>query len=203
MPTVHLKEKSPEFDTSRKADTDIHVCDVEGCHEVGEFKAPKNRGLNEHYHFCLTHVQEYNKKWNFFDGMNEEEILSHTLKSATWDRPTWKFSDAKKTEEKLRENVYNNFFKYEDVEREKDRFSSNRNAISKLSPEYQAMQVMGLEPPLSPQKLKDEYKKLAKKYHPDHNNGCKDAEERLKNINMAYTVLKTAYEKYETIAETV
>ena len=38
--------------------------------------------------------------------------------------------------------------------------------------------------------IKSAYRKLAMKFHPDRNPGDKAAEERLKSINQAYTVLK-------------
>ena len=58
---------------------------------------------------------------------------------------------------------------------------------------------MGLQPPLTLDSLKRRYKKLAKEFHPDLNPDNKDAEEHLKKINMAYTILKLAYDKFEKL----
>jgi curved DNA-binding protein CbpA len=49
---------------------------------------------------------------------------------------------------------------------------------------------LGLEPPLSLDRLKRRYKELVKKHHPDANGGDRGAEERLKSINEAYTTLR-------------
>ncbi|HIM46050.1 MAG TPA: molecular chaperone DnaJ, partial [Alphaproteobacteria bacterium] len=38
-------------------------------------------------------------------------------------------------------------------------------------------------------KLRGRYMELAKKHHPDMNGGCKNSEELLKSINLAYTYL--------------
>ena len=49
--------------------------------------------------------------------------------------------------------------------------------------------------------LKASYRKLAMKYHPDKNDGCKDSESRFKAISEAYDCLKdpqkrAAYDRY-------
>ena len=49
--------------------------------------------------------------------------------------------------------------------------------------------------------IKSAYRKLAKEHHPDHRNGCKESEARLKAINEAYHVLKdpqkrAAYDRF-------
>ncbi len=39
--------------------------------------------------------------------------------------------------------------------------------------------------------VKSRYKELAKRHHPDANGGSRDAEERLKNINIAYARVRS------------
>ena len=51
--------------------------------------------------------------------------------------------------------------------------------------------ALGLEWPLTLDELKTRYKQLAKLHHPDANNGDRDAEERLKTINLAYAALRS------------
>jgi DnaJ-domain-containing protein 1 len=82
------------------------------------------------------------------------------------------------------------------VEEEKER-RRREKLINPQTPEGEAMQIMELSPPLSMDILKSQYKKLAKQYHPDINRDNPDAEEKLKDINMAYTVLRLAYQKFE------
>ena len=52
----------------------IKKCDVKGCPKAGTCRAPKTRELKEYWYFCQEHAAEYNKNWNFYDGMTPEEI---------------------------------------------------------------------------------------------------------------------------------
>ena len=49
--------------------------------------------------------------------------------------------------------------------------------------------TLGLERGASKDQIKKAYRKLAQKYHPDRNQGNKEAEEKFKRISEAYTVL--------------
>src|SRR5579885_1491918 len=61
--------------------------------------------------------------------------------------------------------------------------------------------VLEVERGASDDDIKKAYRKLAMKYHPDRNNGSKEAEERFKEIKEAYDVLRdpqkrAAYDRY-------
>lgn len=51
-------------------------------------------------------------------------------------------------------------------------------------------QVLGVSRTASQEEIKRAYRKLVLKYHPDHNPGDKNAEQKIKNINEAYDILK-------------
>jgi DnaJ-class molecular chaperone len=59
------------------------------------------------------------------------------------------------------------------------------------TPEEEALRTLDLAPGATPAQIKARYKELAKRHHPDANGGDKAAEERLKSINQAYTLLKS------------
>src|SRR5215467_11357982 len=62
-------------------------------------------------------------------------------------------------------------------------------------------EVLGVAKSASPDELKKAYRKMAMQYHPDRNAGDKNAEQKFKDINEAYDVLKddqkrAAYDRF-------
>ena len=64
--------------------------------------------------------------------------------------------------------------------------------------------ILGVSRSASAEEIKKAYRKLALKYHPDQNNGDKDAEARFKEINEAYAVLsdRNKRQQYDTHGST-
>src|SRR5262245_44325997 len=66
-------------------------------------------------------------------------------------------------------------------------------------------EVLGIPENASDKELARAYKKLAKQFHPDANQGNKDAEERFKEISAAYDVLgdSTKRKEYDEVRRMV
>ena len=156
------------------------LCEKEGCEEIGKFRAPKSpQHLREYYWFCLEHVREYNKGWDFYRGMSAAEIEASRVSDITWNRPSWPVGGW----QALLENA-----QYFDG---MDPFLKTSPRSPSPPPEVQkSLGVLELAVPLTLEVLKKQYKKLAKLHHPDLNPNDKRAEERLKMINEAYQVVK-------------
>tara|TARA_X000001036_G_C20502007_1_gene734283 strand:+ start:277 stop:888 length:612 start_codon:yes stop_codon:yes gene_type:complete len=199
MPKIFLKPNSPEFVRGAQQKPEVQMCEVPGCCDEGSHKAPKHRGLNEYYYFCLDHVREYNKAWNFFDGLSESEVQEHMVNSIYGDRPTWKYGVNGNAEDALYDKIWQTYHGKDEPPPREERANSYSDLGHEAAPEIEALAIMGLELPVDLKKIKTRYKELAKKYHPDLNKNCDKSEELLKRINMAYTILKLAYENYEKL----
>jgi hypothetical protein len=162
------------------------ACDHPGCSASADFRAPRARDcLNEYYWFCLDHVRAYNSAWNYYAGMTPDEIEAELRKDSTWDRPTWPLGVQGAQNRRFAFAINDPFGVMGETEDE----SAARRARPP-TPEEEAMKLLDLHPPLSAERLKARYKQLVKRHHPDANGGNKDAEERFKRINQAYTTLK-------------
>ena len=163
----------------------VRGCESPGCGQTGDYRAPKNRDLTEHYWFCLDHVRDYNKQWDYFAGMSAAEIESHIRKATVWERPSWPMGNWRAQEQKLREQVMREFF-------------SGDADFQPVPPmpkaEREALDVLELTAPVTFAAIKMQYRALVKLHHPDANGGSREAEERFKCINQAFAVLKGLYE---------
>ena len=186
--------------------TVTRMCDINGCPHRGDFRAPKSRyDLNNYYWFCLDHVKEYNQNWDFFKGMSQAEIEKSMSKTVVWDRPTWRSTLAGVNEERLKRKVYERFSTGENIFQDFTMGGEEEKARVNVStiphPAVEALSVMDLEPPIEWEDVKARYKELAKRYHPDINSSDKNAEEQLKKINLAYSILKLSYQNYTKLDE--
>ncbi|MBM3559721.1 MAG: J domain-containing protein [Alphaproteobacteria bacterium] len=162
------------------------TCDHAGCRSTGEFRAPRSpRQPGEWYWFCLDHVRVYNAGWNYYAGMSEAEIDQELRGDTTWHRPTWP----------LGRRMGGTWWRLADrfglFEEAAEQTDERRVPIAE-TPESRALTVMELAPPVTIEIIKTRYKELVKRHHPDANGGSKQAEERLKVINAAYSTLMAA-----------
>lgn len=70
-----------------------------------------------------------------------------------------------------------------------------------MTTEVDYYELLGCERTADEATIKSAYRKLAMKYHPDKNGGCKEAEAKFKAVSEAYDVLKdpqkrAAYDRF-------
>ena len=61
---------------SERGATKVRLCDREGCTEPGDRPAPKSPNSPERWYFCETHAGEYNRNWNYFEGLSAEDAAA-------------------------------------------------------------------------------------------------------------------------------
>ena len=176
--------------------THYKKCDSPKCNEKGEYRAPKSRVmLNKYFYFCLDHIKEYNKSWDFYKGMSVEQIENSMRSDTFWDRPSWPLKNSfKNTFDEFNEYV-EDFVKNDD-EKINDTYFKNKLLDESLTiEEAKALKELDLKMPISLEKIKKNYKKLVKIFHPDVNGNNKDAEEKFKQINESYKLLLKKFMK--------
>ncbi|MEO3433452.1 DnaJ domain-containing protein [Inquilinus sp. CAU 1745] len=165
-------------------------CDHPGCAATGEHRAPKSRDrLNDYYWFCLDHVRQYNKAWNFYAGLSDDEVERMVRMDTVWQRQSWPMGTQRRYEEALRERVRREFTGEDDAQSHARREQPRHHRTEEES----AMAVLDLDFPVDFATVKARYKTLVKQHHPDANGGSREAEEKLKTINHAYGVLKRSF----------
>lgn len=202
MPSARDREQAfrldPVFELGSDGRTEVRLCDHAGCTQQGEYRAPKSRAaLNEYFWFCLDHVREYNRSWNYYAGMDDDEVEKMVRQDTIWQRRTWPFGSWREREAKLREELDREFGLGRGEDGSGERMGpGDREARRPFRPkteEEKALATLDLEPPVDFAQIKAQYKILVKRHHPDANGGDRAAEERLKTITHAYAVLRAAY----------
>ncbi|HYZ34708.1 MAG TPA: J domain-containing protein, partial [Crenalkalicoccus sp.] len=166
-------------------------CDAPGCTEPGEYRAPRSRSrLDEYLWFCLPHVREYNAAWDYYKGMDPAEIEANLRADAAWQRPSWPLGRLGGTKrfdpEALRDPL--GLLGATPVHQRRRRPSEDKpQPPAELRA---ALDVLGLGWPVDAPAVRARYKELAKRYHPDANGGDRAAEDRLKDVNRAYSLLR-------------
>lgn len=173
------------------------MCEYPGCMKPGDHRAPKGAGREgEYYHFCIDHVREYNKTYNYFNGMADEAVADFQRAAMTGHRPTWKMGDrhAGNPQERARASARAYSGRFRDPHkmfREED--DARANGQRKMLPlEQKAYETLDIDPSATKPEIKARFKELVKKHHPDANGGDRGSEERLRQIISAYNTLKNA-----------
>ncbi|MFA7440683.1 MAG: DnaJ domain-containing protein [Sphingomonadaceae bacterium] len=168
-------------------------CASPGCDLGGDYRAPVRKpgsayappaGPPQWQYFCLDHVREFNASWNYFAGLEGEELWEAQSADNNWERETRSFA-------------HNAFAggpdRVEDalgVLRWRRAARATRPACPLSREDREALNHLGLDSSADLDAVKSRYRELARRYHPDANDGRRDHESRLQALNAAYTHLK-------------
>lgn len=155
------------YDEGREAAT-VRLCDRHGCEEKGDCPAPKSPNSPERWYFCERHAAEYNRKWDYFEGLDKEEA-------------------AKRAKNEQAENAgYAESAHYG---------WAGSGDGSRSADEMRALELLELEADATAEDIKKAWRAKAKLVHPDVKPGDAEAAEQFQALSLAYEVLKQAEER--------
>lgn len=196
----------PEDD--RRAKSQVDACEWPGCDKQGQHRAPCGREREgEYYTFCVEHVRQYNKSYNYFSGMKDEEVSAFQSDARSGHRPTWKMGENASAKGKAKAHAEAQAKKassrsFDPLMGRVDPFGlfgemgpeaeGGRRKRPVRNAERKALSALGLDETATANEVKAKYKALVKKHHPDANGGSRDSEDRFREIVQAYDYLKSA-----------
>jgi DnaJ domain len=175
----------------KKAAPEVTMCEWPGCAKPARHKAPKGRGAEGQFHnYCTEHVQQYNKTYNYFSGMKDDEVQVFQKDAQTGHRPTWKLGQNGTA------NVSGVRRRNKPVRDHFDLFGAGKDGAAPKERvlrhgELKSLHTLGLDENATPAMAKAQYKTLVKRLHPDANNGSRANEETLKAVIQAYDKLRS------------
>lgn len=197
-----MKFDSPLFDKIRvKPDKDRSkrdegpACEWVGCKNKATHRAPKGRGREKDYwNYCVGHVRQYNQNYNFFTGMNDDQVRAYQKDALTGHRPTWKMGTGKRGAKADMGGADDPLGMFHEINGRTSRPGPSKKAENKVirNVERRALEVLGLDIDATPKDVKARFKELVKRHHPDANGGDRSSEDRLVEIIQSYNYLKSA-----------
>jgi curved DNA-binding protein CbpA len=201
-----MDRKSKYFDTirikkGRKKDSRPNngICQWNGCEKPGSHKAPLGRDREGQYlMFCIDHVREYNKSYNYFSGLDDDAIAKFQKDSLTGNRPTWAMGTNRKGAAPRATGVEKDPGQIASTARMRAKMAQAGN--SSFNPrqrklkalEKKAIESLDLPHGATENQIKTRYKELVKMLHPDANGGDRSSEDKLREIIQSYKYLKQA-----------
>jgi DnaJ-domain-containing protein 1 len=191
-------------DASRLVGDACPQCEWQGCVEPGLYPAPKGRGHEGEYHrFCLEHVRQYNKSYNYFSGMPDEDVAKHQKDDVIGHRPTWfvgvnPWARNRAAKTGPRRNGFAHRFATHDPfglfgGKPPTGAGQPDEPVRPLrKAERKCLRLLNLEDNASKTEIKAQFKALVKRHHPDRNGGDRRSEDKLREVIQAYNYLRQA-----------
>jgi len=168
-----------------------NICEWDKCSKTAMYKAPAEKDNSRKFRlFCLEHIKIFNKNWNYFSDMNENEIEYFIKSDLTWHKPTKSFGSSENFFNILWGNALEDKFNIFKNSNHKDFKKTNLSEKDRY-----ALEILGLKYETKWSDIQKKFKTLVKKYHPDKNHGSKKYEDILKKVTLAYSQLKLSINK--------
>jgi hypothetical protein len=175
---------------ARKPEPEVRLCEAPNCVGPGNCrvaKSPKN--LTEYFWYCAAHARIHNEAWDYFKGMDDDQIQAFRLDALTGHRPTWQLGK-RAAKARMGQSPLGQLHDSHAVIDEDGDTSVRRPERHLTRLQTMAFDTMQLAHNATLIEIKARYKELVKRFHPDANGGDRGAEERLKQVIKAYGVLR-------------
>ncbi|WP_115367595.1 DnaJ domain-containing protein [Alteripontixanthobacter maritimus] len=181
-------------------------CEHPRCADEGEFRAPGNRvagfdGPGDWRWFCLDHVREFNAGYDWFEGMNADEIYAAQAPGAGWATETRAFNKTAGVDGMPRWSDFDDPLDAIGARMRSIKTRAAREVDMGADPtgrprfsraEMAALETMNLGSDTDRRKLRRRYSELVRRFHPDRNGGDRAHEDRLGEVVAAYQMLKAS-----------
>jgi len=180
---------SPDQRNHGANDEATQHCNWPDCDNEAEHRAPISRDNMKNFKwFCRQHAKQYNKSWNYFLGMTDDEVEADVREDTVWNRPTWPIGGPTRQDGPVFDGMaFHDPF---------DIFDGGRHKPKEFEPEpgidpalRRAISILEYDGPMALDGIKARYKALVKRYHPDANSGANTSDEKIKQINQAYRII--------------
>ncbi len=187
---IRVKPRSASAKVEPKAEL---TCEWPGCVKAAKHKAPKGRNAEGQFHnYCLQHVQEYNKTYNYFNGMGDADVSSYQKAAQSGHRPTWRLGENSIPRVGATRATARDFRDPHGIFGKNAKPAQVKLGRNLRTSELQALHTLGLDDSATPEDAKSKYKLLVKRLHPDANGGSRANEETLKSVIQAYDTLRAS-----------
>ena len=186
---IRIKKDAPAPEPKSHA----RICAAKNCGEPGACRVPKSReNLSDYIFLCTAHARAHNEAWDFFKGMDDNDIEKFREEALFGHRPTWPMGKRGAGRPRTGQAPLN-FHDGHAVFGEEDENGQPRRPERQLTRlQINAMDTLQLAHNATLNEIKARYKELVKRFHPDANGGDRGAEERLKQVIKAYGVLRAS-----------
>jgi DnaJ-domain-containing protein 1 len=137
-------------------------------------------------------VQEYNKSYNYFAGMDDKDVSSVQKNAQLGDRPTWKLGENAHAKAGATRGTARDFRDPMGLFGKDAKPAQKKLGRNLRVNELKALQTLGLNEEATPEDAKNKYKQLVKRLHPDANQGSRANEDTLKAVIQAYDTLRAS-----------
>jgi hypothetical protein len=187
-----IRVKPPADEASRARAKQTRVCDEQGCDLEGTHPAPRRNGKGRHF-FCEQHVSEYNRRFNFFEGMSEAEAAAFVRSERYGHKRTWRFGSGPVGGKRSaqvhdpRRWAGRGFFDLDDMPAAEANVAKHRSSL-----QVRALRELDLEPDAAPPEIRARYAEYVRRFHPDSNKGDRSSEHKLERVIRAGKLLKAS-----------